>query len=164
MGMASEMLSPQGRLGPKAFLKNGLILLAIGFVIGLLPLVSLSLSMAGGLVGLILIWPWIAIWVKRLHDADLSGWLVLLVIIIYLIVVWLAQSIVTSMVAPGLGDVAGGTTDFTAVWSAMNEASRAAALPNAVCTLAIGLIFLFGANAILKGDPGENQYGPPQTA
>lgn len=66
-----SMFAFEGRLRRSHFWINWLILLVFGFLVGLIPIL-------GALVSLILIWPNLAIQVKRLHDMGRSGWWVTL--------------------------------------------------------------------------------------
>jgi uncharacterized membrane protein YhaH (DUF805 family) len=61
-------ISFDGRIRRSHFGIAWLILFAAGFIAGLLPLI-------GGLISLALIWPNLAIAVKRLHDMGKTGWL-----------------------------------------------------------------------------------------
>lgn len=57
-----------GRIRRTHFGIAWLILFAVNFIVGLIPLI-------GGLISLLLIWPGLAIAVKRLHDMGQTGWL-----------------------------------------------------------------------------------------
>lgn len=65
-----SMFSFEGRLRRSHFWINWAILFVVGMLFGWIPLI-------GMLIGLIALWPNIAITVKRLHDMGHSGWLVL---------------------------------------------------------------------------------------
>jgi uncharacterized membrane protein YhaH (DUF805 family) len=65
----SAMLSFEGRLRRSHFWIGFLIIFGISVVLGWIPFL-------GGLISLALIWPNLAISVKRLHDMGKSGWLV----------------------------------------------------------------------------------------
>jgi uncharacterized membrane protein YhaH (DUF805 family) len=80
----NTMLNPQGRIGPVTFRNAATILIAIGAILTLLPLALPALT-ALSLVSVVLIYPWVVIWVKRLHDAGKSGWMFVIVLVLYLI-------------------------------------------------------------------------------
>ena len=63
------LFSFEGRIRRSHFWIGWLICLGIGVVAGWLPII-------GGLISIALIWPNLAISVKRLHDMGKSGWLV----------------------------------------------------------------------------------------
>lgn len=65
----SLLFSFEGRTRRSHFWIGWLICLGLSVVTGWIPLV-------GGLIGLLLIWPNLAISVKRLHDMGLTGWIV----------------------------------------------------------------------------------------
>lgn len=62
------MLSFDGRLRRSHFWIAWAILFAIGFVMGMIPVINL--------LGIVLLWPHLAIGVKRLHDMGKPGWLI----------------------------------------------------------------------------------------
>ena len=62
------MLSFDGRLRRSHFWIAWVILFGIGFVMGLIPVINL--------LGILLLWPHLAIGVKRLHDMGKPGWLI----------------------------------------------------------------------------------------
>src|SRR5690606_9729416 len=129
MSLATDMLNPQGRLGPKSFQTAGLILVAIGLVISLISAISLVLGALLGILSLILIYPWVVIWVKRLHDAGKSGWFVLLVILVWLIVSMIVGSIAAMLFAGAMVATNGAMYDSP---YAMMSMMRAATIPGAI--------------------------------
>ena len=62
------MFSFDGRLRRSHFWIAWLILFAIGFVVGMVPVINM--------LGIVLLWPHLAIGVKRLHDMGKPGWLI----------------------------------------------------------------------------------------
>jgi uncharacterized membrane protein YhaH (DUF805 family) len=143
------LFSFQGRIRRQHFWIGWLILLGAGVVAGWIPLL-------GGLICLALIWPHLAIAVKRLHDMGKSGWLAA--------IPWVV-SVVGLFV--GLGMVG-----FSAI-------SNAAALDNedpaAILALIapafgmFGLIILINLAFLLwigltPGSNGDNRHGPDPKA
>jgi uncharacterized membrane protein YhaH (DUF805 family) len=155
----NTMLNPKGRIGPATFRNAALILIVIGAILSLAPLLNPMLALLG-ILGLVLIWPWVVIWVKRLHDAGKSGWWFLAVLVLWLIVSVAVSLILTAQFAPASPDLAG-STDFAAIMAAMTEQMSATVVPSTIASVVISLIFVLGANAVLKSDPGPNAYGPP---
>ena len=156
--MMTIMLNPKGRLGPGGFWTASLILIAIGAILSILPALNPVLAILG-IVSLVLIYPWIVIWVKRLHDAGKSGWLFLVVFVLWLIVSLAVGAFITAQFGPDTDPAA--ATDLAGMMAAMNETTRATAIPNTIASVVVSLIFVFAGNALLKGDPGPNAYGPP---
>ncbi len=68
MKFQKAMFSFDGRLRRSHFWIAWLILFAIGFVVGMIPVINL--------LGFVLLWPHLAIGVKRLHDMGKPGWLI----------------------------------------------------------------------------------------
>lgn len=140
-------LSAQGRIGQKDFWIAWLILFVAGIVVGIIPII-------GGLIGLLLIYPQVCIYSKRLHDMGRSGWLFLApfgITIVLLIVMFVTV----------------GASIFTAGASGSDAAAGAAGLAGAGAALLFGLLILVVNLGFLlwvglsKGDPKPNQYGPP---
>ena len=164
MSLVASMMSANGRMAPADFQKAGLVLVAISFVLGLFPL-FLPLILAGviGLLSLVLIYPWVCIWSKRLHDAGKSGWLTLVVIVVWIVLGMIANQIV-SMIFGGeatrMMAAAMETGNPDAIMQASQAASQATALPTAILNALVSVAMIFGGNAILQQDPQENRYGP----
>ncbi len=139
------LFSFEGRTRRSHFWIGWLICLGVGVVSGWIPIL-------GGLISLALIWPNLAISVKRLHDMGMSGWLV--------VIPWVV-SIVGTFVAIGMI----GLSAFANA-SALEQEDPAAIL--ALLGPALGL---FGLLAVVNlgfllwiglagGQRGDNRYGP----
>ena len=164
MSLVASMMSANGRMAPADFQKAGLVLVAISFVLGLFPL-FLPLVLAGviGLLSLVLIYPWVCIWSKRLHDAGKSGWLTLVVIVVWFVLGMIASQIVSTIFggeATRMMAAAMETGNPDAIMQASQAASQATALPTAILNAVVSVAMIFGGNAILQQDPQENRYGP----
>jgi uncharacterized membrane protein YhaH (DUF805 family) len=162
MDYGQLFFNAKGRIGPGEFQQGALILIGISFVLAVLPLLSPALGLLG-IIGLILIWPWASLWSKRLHDAGVSGWMFILVLVGWLVVGMIVSGVIGAMfagdVAAELADV--DQTDFAAIMQASMEAQRGAVLPQAIAGAVVSFLVVFIGNAMLKGDPQTNQYGPP---
>ncbi len=162
--MGNLYLSPKGRIGPAAFQQAAIILIVISFVLNVLPLLLSGFTAILGILGVVLIWPWICIWIKRLHDAGKSGWMLLLVILVMIILTTISTRIVYMVTDFDQAAVqeaalkAGG--GFMDIIKASGEATKPIVLPSAIAGAIVQLIIVFGANKLLKSDPEENQYGP----
>jgi uncharacterized membrane protein YhaH (DUF805 family) len=108
------------------------------------------------LVSLALIYPWVVIWSKRLHDAGKSGWMFLLVLVLYLV----ASFAVSYYISQQFGPPVDPNADLEQMMAAMTQAAQATAIPSTIASVVISLAFVFAGNALLKGDPGPNAYGP----
>ncbi len=159
MSIGSALLSPGGRLGPSMFLKSGLILIVIGFLISVLTVVSPAVLIISGLLSILLLYPWVVIWVKRLHDAGKSGWLVIAVLVVWIIVSIVVSQIITGMFAPPPPETQ--PTTVSAVFEQAQASARATAIPAGIASAVISFAFVYLGNMLLKSDPGPNPYGPP---
>lgn len=139
------LFSFEGRARRSHFWIGWLICLGLGVVAGMIPVL-------GGLISLALIWPNLAISVKRLHDMGQSGWLIA--------IPWVV-SIVGTFVAVGM-------IGFSAL---TNTAALERADPAAIFALIGPALGLFGLLVLVnlgfllwiglsEGKPGENRFGP----
>lgn len=138
------LFSFEGRTRRSHFWIGWLICLGVGVVAGWIPLIGFILSIA-------LIWPNLAITVKRLHDMGMSGWLA--------VIPWVANIVGIIMVFMSVG---------ASVF--MNQAALENEDPAAVFALLapmfgiLGILFLVNLGFLLwigltDSKPGANQYG-----
>ncbi|HID35987.1 MAG TPA: DUF805 domain-containing protein, partial [Ghiorsea sp.] len=149
--MGNLLFSPSGRISPSEFMKGAIILIAIGAILQLLNLVSIKLAMGLGFtIGLVTIWCWVVLWVKRFHDASKSGWMSLVVILAWLVIAWIisllvmpffagdtAQQAAEMQVAMEAATEAG---DFGAIWGTAMEAAGAQAKKTAIPSAIMGIV------------------------
>lgn len=140
-------LSFEGRTRRTHFWIGWLILLGVGVVAGWLPII-------GGLISLALIWPNLAISVKRLHDMGQTGWLIA--------IPWASAIIffIVGIVMVGMAAVASGMTSY----DFDNDPAAVLALigPGMIAfTLSaiVPLIFLLWIG-LVEGQKGDNRFGP----
>ena len=165
---AATFFVPQGRLSRSQFQMAVIVLVAIGFISSLGALVpGASAAMAIGslttLIGLILIYMWIVIWIKRLHNANVTGWMTILIGLGYFILSQVVTTSVQMVIAPQMSDaVADAMMDggFMAMIEVSAEYGAQLALPLGIAGAIVSLGYALLFNAILKNDPDENQYGP----
>lgn len=138
-------LSFEGRTRRSHFWIGWLVCLGLGVVFGWIPLLGMVLSIA-------LIWPNLAITVKRLHDMGHTGWLA-------------AIPYVVGIVGTIVAFIMIGASAF------MNAAALENEDPAAIIALIgpafglFGLMFLVGLAFLLwigltDGQPGDNRFGP----
>ena len=164
MSLVASMFSANGRMAPADFQKAGLVLVGITFVLALTPL-FLPIVLAGiiSLLSLVLIYPWVCIWSQRLHDAGKSGWLFLVVLLVWIVLGIIVSQIVTVIFGGEAARMMANaieTGNMDAVMQANEATASATALPSAILNALLGVAMIFGGNAILKQDPQENRYGP----
>ncbi|KCZ88838.1 DUF805 domain-containing protein [Hyphomonas johnsonii] len=167
-------LSPNGRIDQPTYWRGVMILFAIS---ALLSIISAYVSPILGMLGIVFVWPWIAIHVKRFHDADMTGWITIAMVVLAIVV-----SIVLSMILPALFGVnmaemqAQMVSDMEDISSSNDprammaftmehtkKMSQAQLLPNIVTTALVTGIVGF-VMSLFKSTPGPNQYGEPMGA
>lgn len=162
MSLMTVLFAPNGRINPSQFQTGALVLLGIGFVLALVPLTGNgALIGVQTLIGLAMIYPWVVLWRKRLHDSGKSGWFLLLILLVWFIISMIASQVITMMFAGDMMQAMEDVTGFSQMMQAQAQLAEELALPNAISSLVVGLVVVFGANAVLKSDPEENRYGPP---
>lgn len=163
-------LTPNGRIDQPTYWRAVLILFGISAA---LSVVSAYVSPFIGFVGILFIWPWIAVHVKRFHDAGKTGWLTLAIVLLAVVV-----SFVLALFLPGLFGVdpaamqeemqreieqAASSGNPAAAMSVAMEASKKASqaqlLPGILSTLIVTGV-VGAVMGLLKTDPNDNQYGP----
>jgi uncharacterized membrane protein YhaH (DUF805 family) len=94
------LLDPRGRIGRRDWWLWGLLLpLGLGLLLqALLGIARVRSETAEHLVNVVLLWPTLAVSIKRWHDRDKSGWWVLVVLVPF--VGWLAAIVVNGFL-PG---------------------------------------------------------------
>jgi len=167
MPLTRLLFSPNGRIGPRDFLRGIIILLAV-------VIVNQVLSVYGGVffapVSLVvtvgIIYGYLCVFGKRLHDRGMSAWFFLLLLVAYVIMDAIFQAILTPFLAPealalqeGLADmVSRGRWEDATVF--MQDLAREVLFSALLSVIAINGILGF-AMSRLRSDPGMNQYGPP---
>lgn len=142
---ASAMFSFNGRLRRQHFWISWLILLGAGVVLGWIPILGTILS-------LVMIWPNIAIVVKRLHDMGKTGW--------FAVVPWVANIIGFIMIISAVG-----MSIITNPQAFENE--DPAAMMSMIGSMmgGIGIMFLVNIAFLLwigisDSQRGDNRFGP----
>ena len=139
------LFSFEGRTRRSHFWIGWLICLGAGVVAGMIPII-------GQIISLALIWPNLAIAVKRLHDMGKSGWLAAIPWVVGIVgaiaaVSMMGVSALTNASALEEGDPA-------AVMALMGPAMGLFAVIGLIC---LGFLLWIGLS---DGQPGDNRYGP----
>ncbi|WP_292054008.1 MULTISPECIES: DUF805 domain-containing protein [unclassified Brevundimonas] len=138
------LLKFDGRLRRQDFWISFLIILGASIVGGIIPIINLF-------IGLILIWPSVAIMSKRLHDMGKSGWLA---VVPY--AGWFVGLIVMFVGGAGAFMAAAATGD-----------AGAAAAAGGIGAIGLGILIMMITSlgfliwiGVTDSQPGTNQYGP----
>ena len=154
--MMNLLFSPSGRIAPSQYMRGMIIIAVISALLSLLNLISVSLAVIGGLVGLVLIYCFFALGIKRSHDAGKSGWLsithFLLLMLVSVAVIYVVGLLFGRSFEDLLGLGAATTGDVAAE-------ARANALPGAIGQFLTYPITAFLVNMLNPHDPTPNQYG-----
>lgn len=140
------MLSFEGRIRRSHFWMAWLILLGAGVVAGWLPLIGVLISLA-------LIWPNVAITVKRLHDMGRTGWLALVPFVVAI------AMFIVGIIFFGLGAALGGGSDGDFENPVAAFAMFGPALGAFAVAALIGFVFLLWIG-LTDSQPGSNRFGP----
>lgn len=160
-------LEPQGRLAPKPFGRGLVLLTGAGMMISVLTAV---VSPGLNVLQYALVFPYICLFGKRLHDAGLTAWLW----IAFLAGLGFLNMFLSAMLLPVLSPGAFAiqvevqetmqTAGFTAAFEELALRAEEYARLSAVTTLAAFLISsaITGFAAFrLRSDPRPNRHGPP---
>jgi uncharacterized membrane protein YhaH (DUF805 family) len=151
MNWQTRLLSPEGRMSQKDFWMSALVLFVAWVV-------SHAFHVFAFLIWLLLIFMWVCVYAKRLHDFGKSGWLTLLPFIVG------AAAVTLGLIFGGLGAIGAVFAMIThgvepSSWATMFAGFGIMAVFLCIAALA-KFIFLLWVG-LSPGDPGENRYGPP---
>ncbi len=139
------LLSFEGRTRRSHFWIGWLICLGAGVVAGWIPVI-------GGLISLVLIWPNLAITVKRLHDLGKTGWFAAIPWVVNLVGVFVGIAMVG--VSAITNQTALDREDPAAIFALIGPAFGILAL-----LLLVNLAFLLWIG-VTDSQPGDNRFGP----
>jgi uncharacterized membrane protein YhaH (DUF805 family) len=161
---AATFFNPQGRMSKGQFQAAFLVLVVLGFINALSPLVpGAAAAMAVGslsfFVGLVIAYMWVAIWIKRLHNGNITGWMTILIVFGWFIISMVISTTIQIVMAPeAFAPSSGGS--FAEIMAASQETARQVAVPSAIAGAVVSGVYAFLLNAVLKTDPEENRFGP----
>jgi uncharacterized membrane protein YhaH (DUF805 family) len=163
-------LDPQGRLAPVPFAR-GFILLTGAMM--LVTIASAIVSQGLGILQYTLVFPYLCVFGKRLHDAGLSAWLWLAFLAGFGFVNMLASAVLLPILSPGAYAIqmelqalmeSGGWADaFEELARLAPEYARLSAVTSVAGFLIASALTGFAAYR-MRSDPQPNRYGPPGAA
>ena len=139
------LFSFEGRIRRQHFWIGWLILLGAGVVAGWIPLL-------GTLIGIVLIWPNLAIGVKRLHDMGQSGWLIVIPWVATLVALFVGIGTIGFSAIANAGALE--NEDPAAIWALIAPAFGMFGL---ILLINIGFLLWIG---LTPGTNGDNRHGP----
>jgi uncharacterized membrane protein YhaH (DUF805 family) len=165
-------LTPNGRIDQPTYWRAVLILLGISVA---LSVISAFVSPFLGFAGILFIWPWIAVHVKRLHDSNKSGWLTIAIVVLAIVASMIAGFILPSLFGVNqaalqaemqreIENAAAGdpAQAMSAAMDASKRIAQSTLLPSILST-AIVTGIVGAVMGLFKTDPNDNQYGPGPT-
>lgn len=150
MDWSRLFFSPEGRIGQKDYW-IGVLILVVLWVLSHLAHVFAPL------VWLLLLWPWVCVIAKRLHDFNRSGWMILIPVVVGCV------AVIGAIVAGGAGLIG---AIFAASTDGGNDAVNWMSVLGAVgvalgflgVAAVVKIVFLIWVGAV-RGDAGPNRYG-----
>lgn len=164
--MGNLLFNPNGRIGKSEFWQGLIVLLVIAAIFQVL---AVYVNPMMGLILYPLIFCYVCVFGKRLHDAGNSAWLYLLFLLGYVVLSFVLSLVLTPILAPEVAEfqremteeiAESGSFDMGAIMEMSSEVGRMTLIPNLVALIISHLILGFIA-AALKSDPTANQYGEP---
>lgn len=144
-------LSAEGRIGRQDYWIGVLILFALWIV-------SHLAHVFAPFIWLLMLYPWVCVIAKRLHDFGKSGWLILIPFVVGFIAFCAAfvagGAAVIAAIFTASTDAGGDWTNWTGVMGALGAALGFIAL-----AAVVKLLFLLWVG-LSRGDAGPNRYGP----
>lgn len=163
MNYGNLLFSPSGEVGPRPFIIGAAILSALLFLIKASSLISVSIAGILGVVGLVLIYCWYALFAKRFRFSGKSAALAIIpVAAIVLIGAFVIDALVQRMIAPELMDemtvAVAEAVESEGLMGSMTVAqeyaarvAEATALPVAAARAAFSLVIAWLTNLLLGG-------------
>ena len=159
--MGNLLFSPNGRISSSEFMRGATILIVIAAVLAILPMISFKLGSILGILGLVMIWCWVVLWIKRFRDGGKSGWMSLIPIAIFIVASFIVGSIVSSMF---MGDMvnemadaiegAGEAGDVGSMFKMMGQMGEATAkktaIPKAITGAIVSYAIAYVGNMLIK--------------
>lgn len=162
MDLTVILLNPNGRLFPGMFWRGYILLIAVYLVLLTIQIHGGTFLMqVAGMFSLLLIWPFLCVTGKRLHDAGQSAWWSALVFFGMVVVSLVAKSIVMLIM---FGEKILALIDKDGAMQPNPELEEAVRLGIFLPAALIDMAVAVGAGFVLanlRSDRRENQYGPP---
>ena len=168
--MGNLLFSPNGRVGPQAFLKGLGIIALLSALISMVPAFNFSLGTILTYASIVLLFPIFCLLIKRSHDGGKSGWMSIVWFILIMILGFAATAFAQNMTGGQplqemneLVRAAMAEQDLRAVGEIGKEYAPAvaknAAIPASIAGFVATMLGGFLVNLFVKQDAHENQFG-----
>ena len=159
--MGNLLFSPNGRINSSQFIKGALILIVIGFLLSLPSLLGMNkIGTPLGFLSYLLAFPWVVIWIKRYHDGGKSGWMCLIPLLVYAVLMMIAMGSLLGGEFAQIMEMATSGASQAEQEAATEAMMKGKEVPVGVAGLVCSLVVVFLFNALIKRDDHENQFGP----
>ncbi len=163
--MGNLLFSPEGRISSAEFYRGGFILILIMTALSMVNLVSPEIGKVTGLLAYLLLYPWVVIWIKRLHEGSKSGWMFLVYLLLYLILGTIGILIVMIYFGDGnfmemMMESIEGDLSEAELEAQMQGWAQSITLPAAISGILTSLATMFIGDKTIPIDENDNQYGP----
>ncbi|MEM6411384.1 MAG: DUF805 domain-containing protein [Pseudomonadota bacterium] len=168
MDITNVLFSPNGRISPNTFWRGTILLvgwqIVLNLAIGFLPL---SLALGLMLSVLLLFYPYLCVYGKRLHDSGRSAWQFLLFFFAWLLLsLYVMPAVFQPLVAEETArlqedmDIFIQEGNVTAMFELVQMQFRSQFVLSVIQIVILNALLGFFV-ARLKSEPEPNQYGPP---
>ncbi|KCZ88839.1 DUF805 domain-containing protein [Hyphomonas johnsonii] len=167
MDIKTVLFNPNGRIGPREF-GQGLILLTGAMMI--IQILLALVSPAFGVLQWAIVFSYVCVFGKRLHDAGQSAWLYLAFLVGYFVVSTVFSALLMPILSPDALAMRGDfeklaeAGDFAAAFEEIAKNAAELARESVVTTL-VSFLLASGTLGLIAGrlpsDPSTNRYGPP---
>lgn len=165
MTIQGVLFNPEGRIQANQFWRGVIVLVAIQIILSVLPVLGINLGVLSTLLSLLIIYPYLCVYGKRLHDSNKSAWMFLLFVLGHLLITSLSLFFI-----PGLGDFfseymvlaeEGDQEGLTVLLQEFAATSGRAITYVSLGGLLVSNILMGFIVARMHSDPNTNAYGPP---
>jgi uncharacterized membrane protein YhaH (DUF805 family) len=156
------LFNPQGRIGPRLFWQGVILIIVAWLLLGALSVFGpMAASATFGLLSLLLVYPSLCVFGKRLHDASKSAWWFVAVIAAFVVIYGIVAALLTRGAADelrrGMESLPAGSPEWM---SMIRGIAQRTFLPTRVAATLVGLGLAFFVSRLPR-DLEDNRYGPP---
>lgn len=165
MDLTGILFKPNGRIGPASFWRGLFVLIGISVVLQIIQVFGPAMfGMIFGLLSIGLIYPYVVLFGKRLHDSGRTAWWFLAILVVWGGIGYFIGTMMQNVFAPDMKEqleIAAESGSLSSIMEVSRQVAKQTFLPGLVTGLvmqgALGYLM-----ASLKSDPGTNKFGPPE--
>ena len=159
--MGNLLFSPSGRINSAEFMKGTIILVVIGALLTLPGTLGMKgIGTALGTLSYLLAFPWVVIWIKRYHDGGKSGWMCLIPLIVYAVLLIVVMGAMLGSEFSQLIEMATSGASQAEQEAFTENMMKGKEIPLTLAGIGTSLVVAFLFNSMIKRDDHENQFGP----